>query len=167
LNGEKRRQEIISKLRTCAEPISGTALAAFFHISRQIIVQDIALLKASNHNIIATSKGYILIETPASIRIFKVHHNTEQIEDELYTIVDNGGRVIDVFVRHSIYGEIRAALSLVSRREVDDFVRRLFEGEISPLKQLTNDYHFHTVAADNEAILDVVEQKLREKHYLA
>lgn len=163
---EERLEAIINKLRVCREPISGSVLANTFQVSRQIIVQDIALLKASNINIISTNKGYLLMDPPGKQKIFKVFHSTDQIADELYTIIEAGGRVNDVFVIHEVYGEIRVVLSLGSRRDVDEFVISLAEGKISPLMKLTDEYHFHTVEASSDNVLDVIEQHLREKNYL-
>lgn len=163
---EKRLKDIINRLRASGEVISGAALADTYHVSRQSIVQDIALLKASKYNIISTNKGYLLMDSPGKQKVFKVYHNTEQIADELNTIIEAGGRVNDVFVIHEIYGEIRAELSLASRKDVDDFVISLIEGRISPLMKLTDEYHFHTVEASTDRILDLIEQKLREKNYL-
>ncbi|MBK5243694.1 MAG: transcription repressor NadR [Eubacteriaceae bacterium] len=166
MNREKRLDDIINKLRVSKDPISGSALASACKVSRQIIVQDIALLKASNFNIISTNKGYLLMDPPGKQKIFKVFHTADQIADELHTIVEAGGRVNDVFVIHEVYGEIKVLLSLGSRRDVDEFVISLTEGKISPLMKLTDEYHFHTVEASSEHILSVIEQNLREKKYL-
>lgn len=163
---EKRLEGIINSLRVSEQAMSGTALADAYHVSRQIIVQDIALLRAAHYNIISTNKGYLLMDPPRKQKIFKVFHNIEEIADELYTIIDAGGRVIDVFIIHEIYGEIRAELALSSRIDVDAFVINLAEGKISPLMKLTEEYHFHTVEASSEGTLDLIEKKLREKKYL-
>jgi len=163
---EKRLEDIINKLRAAREPLSGTILANALQVSRQIIVQDIALLKASSLNIISTNKGYLLMDPPGKQKIFKVFHNIAQISDELYTIVEAGGRVNDVFVIHKIYGEIKVMLSLATRTDVDEFVIHLAEGKISPLMKLTDEYHFHTVEASSDSILNIIEQNLRDKNYL-
>lgn len=167
MRGEKRRKEIIKLLKNNVEPMSGNALAKYFNVSRQVIVQDIALLKVADYNILSTYRGYMLHDdTIQKQRIFKVRHNTEQIKDELCTIVDAGGRVVDVIIYHNIYGELRAELPVVSRSDIEDFVSQLVNEKISPLKELTNDYHYHTVEADSEEILDCVEQGLKRKNYL-
>lgn len=95
-----------------------------------------------------------------------VRHTDEQIEDELCTIVDNGGKVLDVIVIHEIYGEISAGLILRNRRDVYDFVAKIKENKTVPLKGLTGGVHLHTVEADSEEILDKIGKKLREKNYL-
>ena len=163
---EKRLEDIMGRLREGREPISGTTLANAYQVSRQIIVQDIAFLKATHCNIISTNKGYILMNPPGKRKIFKVFHNAEQIADELYTIVEAGGQVIDVFIIHKIYGEIKVGLSLASIRDVDEFVVNLAEGKISPLMKLTDEYHFHTIEAPSDNILTIIEENLREKNYL-
>jgi len=163
---EERQQDIIKKLRASKAPISGTALSELYQVSRQSIVQDIALLKALDHQIISTNKGYILVEPPAKQRVFKVCHTNTEITDELYTIVEAGGFVRDVFVMHEIYGKITADLSLASREDIDAFVADLDGGNTSPLMKLTDTYHYHTVEAASEEILERIEKRLREKKYL-
>lgn len=168
MTGEERRKKILEILRESSEPVSGAELAGRLGVSRQVIVQDIALLRAVNRNIISTTKGYVLYyqEKQKVNRCFMVRHSDEQIEDELCTIVDNGGKVLDVIVMHEIYGEISSGLIIKNRRDVYDFVAKLQANKTVPLKGLTRGVHLHTVEADSEAILDSIERKLREKHYL-
>lgn len=166
MNGDQRRKDILDLLKASEEAISGTELAKRFQVSRQVIVSDIALLKASNGNILATSKGYALLGSSSKYRIYKVRHLTEEIGDELHTVIQAGGHIVDVFVKHPLYGELRANLSLYTKYDVDAFCDQLRLGKIQPLKQLTDDYHFHTVGADSDQILDRVEANLKEKGYL-
>jgi len=168
VTGEERRKKIIEMLQNSDEPVSGTELAKRLNVSRQVIVQDIALLRAVNRNIISTTKGYILYyqEIQKVNRCYLVRHTDEQIEDELCTIVDNGGKVLDVIVMHEIYGEISTGLIIKNRQDVYDFVEKLKAHRTIPLKDLTGGIHLHTVEADSEGILDSIEKKLREKGYL-
>lgn len=168
MNGEDRRTKIIEILRSREEPVSGAELAKMLHVSRQVIVQDIALLRAVNRNIISTTKGYVLYvkEVQKVNRCFLVKHSDDEIEDELCTIVDNGGKVMDVIVMHDIYGEISTGLIIKNRQEVYDFVEKLKSHKTIPLKDLTGGVHLHTVEADSESVLDSIEKKLREKKYL-
>lgn len=168
MTGEERRTKIIEILRDSEEPVSGAELAKRLHVSRQVIVQDIALLRAVNRNIISTTKGYVLYvkEVQKVNRCFLVRHSDDDIEDELCTIVDNGGKVMDVIVMHDIYGEISAGLVIKNRQDVYDFMEKLKSHKTIPLKDLTGGIHLHTVEADSEAILDSIEKKLREKKYL-
>lgn len=166
INSEERRKEILYAFRSSNLPISGGALAAKFGVSRQIIVQDIALLRAQGNDVISTNRGYIL-QTPVRVsRVFHVRHTDEQIEEELNAIVDLGGSIRDVFVEHEVYGRICGELKLHSRRQVGVFMEELKSGKCSPLKKITEDTHFHTVEAESTEILDEVEKKLEEKGFL-
>lgn len=168
MEGQERRDKIIEILIQSKEPISGTLLAKKLGVSRQVIVQDIALLRAANKNILSTTKGYLLYyqDEQKVNRCFLVKHTTEQIEDELCTIVDNGGKILNVIVTHGIYGEISVDLIIKNRQDVYDFVNKVKTGHTVPLKELTANLHLHTVEADSEAILDKIETALREKKYL-
>lgn len=168
MTGEERRDKIIEILKNSDEPVSGAELARRLNVSRQVIVQDIALLRAVNRNIISTTKGYLLYyqESQKVNRCYLVKHSDEEIEDELCTIVDNGGKVLDVIVLHDIYGEISTGLIIKNRQDVYDFLEKLRSHKTIPLKDLTGGVHLHTVEADSEAVLDSIEKKLREKHYL-
>lgn len=168
MTGEERRARIMEILEGSEEPVSGAELARRLSVSRQVIVQDIALLRAYNHGIISTTTGYLLYfqKEQKVNRCFMVKHSNDEIEDELCTIVDNGGKVLNVIVMHDIYGEISTSLVLKNRQEVYDFVEKLRNNRTTPLKELTGNVHFHTVEADSEAVLDLIEKKLREKKYL-
>ncbi len=168
MEGSKRRAKIVDILKDRSDPISGSKLAKHLGVSRQVIVQDVALLRASNYNVLATTKGYVLDPDQKSQhkRLLQVKHTTDEIEDELCTIVDQGGRVLNVVVDHDIYGEIATELIIRNRSDVYDFVKKVKENKIVPLKELTFDVHLHTVEADSEEILDRVEEALREKNYL-
>jgi hypothetical protein len=175
MTGEERRVKILSMMRETGDPIPGAALAKGCQVSRQIIVQDIALLRAAKYQIVSTPRGYQLVEEAKSVaaaansgcyRVYHVSHTDEQIEDELNTIVDNGGRVLDVFVEHEIYGSIRAELKVQCRRHVQEFLEEIRSGKSSPLKNLTHGTHYHTVEGDSEETLDIIEQELKKKGYL-
>lgn len=170
MEGKDRRDKLIVLLQQAKTPISGTDLAKRLGVSRQVIVQDIALLRAVNKNILSTNKGYVLYMQEAEKgrvkRSFAVEHTLEQMQDELYTIVDYGGKVLDVVVEHDIYGQITADLILGSRLDVDEFVSRVEKSKSRPLNVLTDGMHWHTVEADSEKILDKISEKLREKGYL-
>lgn len=163
---EQRQENILKVLRTAKEPVSGTALSEQFRVSRQSIVQDIALLKSANYQIISTNRGYIIVDPPPKERVFKVLHGHDEIGDELYTIVDAGGYVKDVFILHELYGKIQADLHLGSRDDVAAFVAGLEAKKTSPLMKLTDRFHYHTVEASSEIILEQVEKVLKEKGYL-
>lgn len=167
MDGEQRRKGIIDLLNDADNPLSGSYLADHFKVSRQIIVGDVTLLRACGEKIVSTHKGYILEKRKEIIRKFKVRHKDNEISDELYTIVDAGGKILDVVVSHGIYGEIKADLILSSRRDVDEFSEQMEQGKISPLKHLTNDYHYHTISGETEEQLDFIEDQLKKKGYIS
>ncbi len=168
MEGIKRREQLIKILSGQTEPISGGELSRLLGVSRQVIVQDITLLRATGINIFSTTKGYLIFQSdePRVKRIFRVRHTTEQIEDELCTFVDNGGKILDVVVNHEIYGDIATALTIRNRQDVYDFVKKVQEKKIVPLKDLTDGIHQHTVVADTEETLDRIEKALKDKGYL-
>lgn len=167
MTGEERRQIIIDAIKNANHPLSGNALGKLTGVSRQVVVQDIALLRAHSHRILSTNRGYILIDSHKFERVFKVQHTNEQAEDELKTIVDLGGTVIDVMINHRVYGKMTAKLNISSRRDIAAFMEDIRTGKSSPLMNITSGYHFHTVSAESEKLLDEIQDALRKKHYLA
>ena len=170
MNTAQRRTEILKLLQQEEKPVAARAMASQFGVSRQVIVQDIALLRATNKNILSTNKGYFLYNPGKGPqkpkRSFCVQHTTEQMQDELYTIVDYGGKVLDAVVEHDIYGQITVDLMLCNRMDVDEFMERIRKSKSQPLNVLTGGKHWHTVEADTEPMLQVIGEKLREKGYL-
>lgn len=163
---DKRRIEILKMLENTSKPISGTELAKVFNVSRQIIVQDIAILKAEDHPILSTNRGYQFNQKSDFQRIFKVRHEDHDIEEELNAIVDLGAMIKNVFVNHKVYGKIVVDMNIKSRRDVKNFMKTLESGVSTPLKNLTKNYHYHTIIAESEVILDEVEKILKERSYL-
>lgn len=166
MTGADRRQDIIKTIEQAKKPVPAKKLAADHGVSRQVIVQDIALIRAAGYDILSTNRGYILTKPGKVTRVFKVSHTDEQMEEELCSIVDLGAEVINVMVHHKVYGTMEAALNITSRKKVSDFMEGIRSGKSSPLKNITGNYHYHTVAADNEEILDEVEHVLKEKGFL-
>lgn len=162
----ERRKEIVNLLLSAESPISGSELAKKFGISRQIIVQDITVLKGTGYEILSTNQGYIMQKSPLKERVFKVRHTTAETEDELSCIVDLGGTVVDVFVWHKIYGKIEAELNIFSPLHIKQFMEGVRTGQSTELMHITGGYHYHTVRADNEAMLDRIETALRKRNYI-
>ena len=152
MNSEQRREQIISALQASDKPISATYFANEFSVTRQIIVADIALLRAGGYSIRAEHKGYVLEKAcdHAMTKRIVVKHGKGEVKEELYAIVDNGGKVLDVIVHHSVYGKIAAELNLSSRYDVDRFVRHINETGSNHLSLLTEGLHIHTVAVQDE-----------------
>lgn len=166
MTGSDRRQEILKNIKESDRPVSGSKLAKDYDVSRQVIVQDIALLRASGYDIISTNRGYVLEGQTCAERVFKVRHTDEQLETELCTIVDLGGQVKNVMVNHKVYGHIEAELGITSRRKVKEFLADIESGKSTPLKNITSDYHYHTVTADSEETLGLIEEELRKLGFL-
>lgn len=166
MNGQDRRDKILNAMASSESPLSGSALAKEFDVSRQVIVQDIALLRAAGHNITSTNRGYTLADIIYAVRVFKVSHTDEQVEEELNTVVDLGGIVRDVFVNHKVYGRLRVDMNIKCRMDVQKFVYGIKSGKSRPLKNLTSNYHYHTISADAEKTLDEIEQALDEKGFI-
>ena len=166
MHGSERREQIIRQIQESKAPVSGTKLASFYNVSRQVIVQDIALIRAAGYEVLSTHRGYLLGHKGAVTRIFKVSHTDEEIADELNLIVDLGGKVQDVQVNHKVYGRMKADLGIHSRKQVQDFVEEIRSGKSSPLKNITSNYHYHTVEADSEEVLDLIGEELNKRGYL-
>ena len=167
MTGVERREKLLSMLAKSKEPIAGAEMAKQLSVSRQVIVQDIALLRAADNNIVSTNRGYVLLKPGKCERIFKVRHTAEEIEKELQIIVDNGGRILDVFVYHKIYGVVKAPMNIKTRKYIYEYVKTLSSGKSSPLLKITDNYHYHTVQADSEDILDNIQKDLEECGFLA
>lgn len=166
MNGVERRKALLKQISEAPMPLSGTALGNTFGVSRQVIVQDIALLRTEGYPILATARGYLLDATKEEIRLFKVCHDESRTEEELLTIVDLGGTVLDVIINHRVYGKVSASLQVRNRRDVNAFMKDLASGKSSPLLRVTSGYHFHHVSAESEEILDEIEDALRQKQFL-
>ena len=166
MTGSQRRQEILKEIKDSQTPVSGSKLAKAYDVSRQVIVQDIALLRASGYDIISTNRGYVLEGQVCAERVFKVRHTDDQLEAELCAVVDLGGQVKNVMVNHKVYGHIEAELGITSRRKVKEFLEDIKSGKSTPLKNITSDYHYHTVTADSEETLDLIEDELRKLGFL-
>ncbi|MCM1532670.1 MAG: transcription repressor NadR [Ruminococcus flavefaciens] len=162
----ERRQEILSLLGNTDNPIPANVLKERFKVSRQVIVQDIALLRANGYDITSTNRGYLLNTKAQATRVFKCRHSFEELVEEGELIISLGGRIEDIFVNHRVYGRISARLDLNSRMHVEELYRSLFSGASKPLMSVTDGYHYHTVSAGSEERLDEIERALRGRGFL-
>ena len=167
MKSDERRKSIVNLLVSEKKPVSGSELSEKFGVSRQIIVRDISVLKEQGFAIIASNSGYIMQESPYKERVFKVFHTTEQTDDELKIIVDLGGIIADVFVWHKAYGKMEAKLNISSRSQIEQFIESVRTGKSVELMHITGGYHYHTVRAESEELLDRIEFALKEKNYIA
>jgi len=168
MTGEERRNGIVETLRTAGGPLSGTALGRACGVSRQVVVQDIALLRRGGVPVVSTNRGYVLLPGNARpTRVLKCHHSIEEALEELDIVVDLGGCVEDVFVNHRAYGVISSRLDVRNRRDARRFMDDINSGVSTPLMNLTNCYHFHHVSADSQELLGEIEIALSERGFLA
>lgn len=168
MTGAERRKKILALMKNSSTPLSGSRLGQETGVSRQVVVQDIALLRTEGYAIVATARGYLLQEdSQGCSRLFKVFHTDEQVEEELQTIVDLGGCVVDVMVNHRVYGRMSAQLNIRSRRDIRQFMEQIRSGKSTPLLNVTSGYHFHRVSAESEEALNEIEEALRGKNFLA
>ena len=168
MNAEQRREAILNTLRRADQPVSATALAGTFSVSRQIVVGDIALLRAGGADISATPRGYVMHRKEAGL-IYKVaccHSGAEAMEAELNTMVDQGCTVLDVIVEHPIYGQLTGPLQLSSRHDVAQFMARCARADARPLSGLTEGIHLHTVSCPDEEAFHRVRAALKAQGVL-
>jgi transcriptional regulator of NAD metabolism len=168
LTAPERRADIARALADGA-CVPGDTLAHELGVSRQVIVQDIAVLRAGGLDIVATVRGYLLAPVSsitADRRVIGVRHGPDQAVEELTALVDTGARVVDVVVEHPVYGELRAELDLRSRRDVQLWAERCASTGARLLSELTDGAHVHTLEADHAQILDAAEDALRRLGFL-
>lgn len=163
---QNRRQAIIKILKDSPQPVKGNQLSELVGVSRQVIVQDIALLRAEGEDIIATPQGYLLIRNISNaprklVRVFACQHDYKGMEKELKIIVTLGGKVVDVIVEHPLYGELKGNLMLEKLEDVELFVEDLGKSGAGPLSVLTKGIHLHTIEAPSQVILDKIQQELK------
>ena len=180
---EVRRASLLDALRSADAPVCGGQLASTLNVSRQVIVQDIALLREAGANIVATTKGYVLAdaaqtttqngtEQPAAhldepARTFKLHHEVEQTRDELQTIIALGGHMHNVSISHRAYGRITAPLDIADQADIERFINDIESGKSSPLSTATSGYHYHLVSAPSDEALEAIGRALADKGFLA
>ena len=163
----ERREEILRILRRAEVPVPAKELAACFRVSRQVIVQDMAVIRASTSGIAATYRGYVVWHENEFTREFKVCHGADQTEEEMNLIVDCGGKIKNVSISHRIYGRITAEMDVQSRWDVKEFMQAMTSGKSTLLGSATSGYHYHLVQADSEERLDLIGRQLEEAGFLA
>lgn len=166
MTAQDRRKAIMAELARAQVPISATALAGILGVSRQIIVGDIALLRAGGTNIASTSRGYLIPTQSELVRQVVCNHSAHQTRDELYAMVDSGCTVLDVTVEHPVYGQLTASLQLSCRYDVDQFMQKMKDASAQPLSLLTEGIHSHTLAVPNEETYVRALDTLRQMHLL-
>ena len=167
-SADKRRRRIVEWMRHQGVSIRGGELARRFHVSRQCLVQDVAILRASGEQIVATPRGYRLPEGfPHPHRaIIACGHAPERTEEELQILVDHGVKILDVIVEHPLYGELRGSLMLESRADVQDFLAQMRASHATLLSSLTSGVHLHTVEASRPEMISRAKGRLRARGFL-
>ncbi|AAO34740.1 transcription repressor NadR [Clostridium tetani] len=168
MNYLDRRDYIQKTLMSSESAIKGQDFADKLGVTRQIIVKDIAILRASGADIVATPEGYIMNKKDKNLnfKIIALSHDRYEIEDELKTIVKYGGVIRDVIVEHQLYGEIKAVLMVKTIDDVEKFVKKFNEYKAEPLLKLTNGLHIHTILTETKEQMDNIIYELDKKGYL-
>ena len=167
MNAKERRLAILNELKGASEPVSATVLAGKFGVSRQIVVGDVALLRASGQAVLSTPRGYLLgREETGLIRAVVCRHDAADMERELNIMVDHGCTVLDVGVEHPIYGQLSGQLTLSNRYDVAEFIRKVAENGAKPLSTITEGIHLHTLSCPDEAAFERVRNALSKEGFL-
>ena len=162
MRAEERRQAILEELRQSSRPVSAGYFAERFSVSRQVVVGDVALLRASGENISATPRGYVILQASRGLlRQVATRHDAAGMEAELNAVVDQGCTVLDVIVEHPVYGQLTGPLQLSSRYDVSQFLARCTASDARPLSDLTGGIHLHTLSCPDEAAFQRVRESLR------
>ena len=168
MKADERRSNIIEMLMKEKRAIKGTTLAESFNVTRQIIVKDIAILRAKGNNIIATPDGYMINEDNSNRvkSVIAVNHNDEEVIKELEIVVKYGGIIEDVIVEHPLYGEIRGILMIKNLNDLNKFKNSLNQIDAKPLSMLTNGEHLHTISADSVENMELIKEELKESGFI-
>lgn len=117
----ERQDFILDLLKKATTPLTGSEIAKMTNVSRQIIVQDISILKAKKEPVVATSQGYIYLHEekgqPLEQMTIVCNHTPEETEQELYILVDHGVSVKDVIIEHPVYGDLTASIRVSNRKK--------------------------------------------------
>ena len=168
MSSNERREKLLGILKNADGPVKGNLLSAKLEVSRQVIVKDIALLRASGIEILATSTGYMILNSiKREFEIMCKNHNSdEELYEELKTIIDFGGKAKDVVVKHPTYGILRADLNVATNRDLKNFMEKVSRKEFKQLSVLSPDYHIHTIEVPDVEVLEEIKQELRMKNIL-
>ncbi|MDF9824267.1 transcriptional regulator of NAD metabolism [Breznakia sp. PF5-3] len=162
-----RRIKILEDLKQTTKPLNATLLAKKYGVSRQIVVGDIAILKAQQEPIVASVKGYLYLrDEDDGMYTIACKHSSEETREELQIIVDNGGVVMDVIVDHPVYGELVGNLDIASRYDIDQFMDKIASTKAKNLSEMNEGIHLHTIKCHDQATYERIKKQLREGGYL-
>ena len=173
MDAAQRRSEILKLLQMDIKPMSASNLAERFEVSRQIIVGDIALLRAAGADIMATPRGYLLNkkldgveDSPVDGYVIACRHDKSQLDAELYTVIDNGGRFINVSIEHPLYGSITQDMDIRSRYDADQMLSKIAVTGAQLLCSLTEGVHLHTIRCPDAEAYRRILVTLKERGIL-
>ncbi len=168
MKSTERRQQVYLDLLNIKRSLKGQELAEKYKVTRQVIVKDIAILRAEGKEIVATPDGYIVQKNTRSKinKIIAISHNKSEIEQELKIVLKYGGTIKDVIVEHPVYGEIKANLMIKSLYDLENFIRKIEEYNAQPLSSLTGGIHLHTIEADNKEAIQKIVEDMDKRGYL-
>lgn len=168
MNCRERRKSIEDCLTSCMKPVKGQELADKLNVTRQVIVKDIAILRAEGKNIVSTPQGYMIYNVGNNVitKVIPVCHNADKIREELAAVVKYGGQVLDVMVEHPVYGELKGMIMIKTMYDIDQFMEKLSEYKAEPLLVLTAGVHLHTVQAPDKETIDKIINELKEINVL-
>lgn len=169
MRGKARRQQIMERLAAQTSPLSASKLAKALGVSRQIIVGDVALLRAAGHRVEATGRGYVLTgEAEGFVFQIPSQHTASpaELEKELLLIVALGGEVMDVIVEHPVYGELKGNLRLKTKKDVEQFLAVLEKEQAPLLSDLTDGVHLHTIRVREKKQADAIRTALQAAGFL-
>ena len=169
-----RRNQILDIITQTDTPTTAKALSDKLGVSRQVIVGDVALLRAEGHEITATSRGYTIAPKSNAggenqyLGTIVSRHAAEDTKAELYEIVNMGGTIVNVIVEHDLYGNITGSLNLKTREDVDSFLERMESSQDKLLLELSNHgIHTHTIACRDKSHFENIVQALKSKKFLS
>ena len=167
MNSIERRDNIVKLLLNSSIPIKGTDIADKYNVTRQVIVKDIAILRAKGFNIMATPDGYIVNRNDGKVKtIIAVKHKESEMFDEMSTVIKYGEVIEDVIVEHSLYGEIKGVLMVKNLNELNKFIAKYSSQEGRLLSVLTNGVHLHTISAETSEDIEAIISELKAKNFI-
>jgi transcriptional regulator of NAD metabolism len=169
MDGIKRRERILETISAEDRPISASVLAGQLGVSRQIIVNDVAFLRVSGHEIVATPRGYMMERQVAGRYLGRVavKHSRASTREELSAIVSAGGIVLDVTITHPFYGDLTGSLNIANQADVDDFIAHIADGKGKLLTNLTDGVHMHTISCADRAGFEIIVSELARRGFIA
>lgn len=167
MNSVDRRDNILKLLLENDGPLKGNIIAEKYNVTRQVIVKDIAILRAKGQNIMATPDGYMINRNYGKVKaIIAVNHSEDDMINEMSIIIKYGGTVEDVIVEHPLYGEIRGMLMIKNYNELNKFKNKYESQRARLLSVLTNGVHLHTISADNDEDINSIIDELKENNFI-